>query len=343
MVPNWPLTTTDDGFFSSAGLVRQTGSYPIERAIAVASSAALLAGVLVVGVGLTGALAMWVHPGAAGVVFLALALGVALVLMPWIDERLWAMRAAFAWLVTEVLLGRAAEHGSPSEAARTFLAGRFGEAGAVVETHNQVISLIRNFFRTFDKLDGLLPIDLGQVRQALAWLTDRIAPRIADLALSFAIARGDADLGPAAQDAVTYVAQNPRAVLGAAIKAWLVERVLGAIVGLTFATIAAGLTFLVANGLAADAAASAGVAAEGATTMGLFAAIFAAIFVGLPVGALAAWFVGAAFIEPVALTMLLVRFHTVVQGQPVDPAMRARIDAASGDLKTANRILGLAT
>lgn len=339
-VPNYRLSEQNATFFAAAGIVRKTGSYPVERAMAVLGQLALLGGTLTVGILLTAILGMYVHQAAAAIVFLVLVLGIALGLMPLIERRLWAMRAALTYLATKQLMtGQDGPGSGAADTAKGFLAQQFGDLGPVADAHNEVQRLVRKFFRTFDKLDELLPIDLDALRKALGWLTDRVAPRIADIALSFAIARGDGNLDQASKDAITYVAQNPKPILGTAIRAHFTEKFIGGTVGFILMAIGFTVVAAIVNALAGDAAASSGVPGEGAAVMGAFAAGFMGLLVGVPMGMLASWFLRTAVLEPISLTMLLIRFHTSIQGQAINPAVRARVDSAKNDLGEAGGML----
>lgn len=340
-LPASQATATSVGFFDAAGVVKKTGSYSRERAVVLLGLSGILVGALVATILVTGALS-YVSKAAAGVVFLAACLAAVFLLMPYIDRKFFAMRAAFAFLVTEVIVrGGSNAEGSPSARAQAFLTERFGDLGPVCDAHQDVRRIVVSFFRTFDKIDQLLPIDLGPVRNALAFLVDRISPRIADLAISLAVARGDRDFGEASKDAIAYVAQNPKPLLGTAIRAYITERFLGGTIGFVTMSISFAAVFAAVNAAAGSAAASSGMPSEGATTVGLFAAIFSALLVGVPIGALVSWFVRTAWLEPIALTMLVVRFHSTIAGQPVDPAMRARIATAAGDMKQVGKLAGL--
>lgn len=329
-VPRLPLSETDPSLSAAARLVRQTGSYPRDRAAAVAGQSALLAGSLVGGVVVTALLASFVHRAAAGVVFLAVCLGVALVLLPSIERRFFAMRCALTFLVTEMLLRRSAlPQTGTAEAAQRFLAERFGDlAGPLYDAHMSVRRTVGSFFRTFDRLDDVLPVDFGPARSVLGWLVDRVAPHIADLALSYTVASNRSDYAEAADDAVALVAQNPRALLGTAVRAWAYERALNAVVGGVTLAVFGGATFAAVAAAATSAASSSAVPADGAQAIGLIAATFAALLVGAPVAWLVTWFLRTAFLEPISLTMLLIRFHVTIQGQAVDPTIRARLHQA---------------
>jgi len=340
-LPTSQLATREAGFSDAAALVRRTGSYSRERAMALLGLSGVLVGSLVATIVVTGALS-FVSKAAAGVVFLVALLAGVFLLMPYIDRKFFGMRAAFAFLITEVLVhGSTSTEGSPSERAKAFLTERFGDLGPVCDAHNDVRRIVVSFFKTFDKIDQLLPIDLGPVRSALAFLVDRISPRIADLAISFAVARGDRDFAEASKDAIAYVAQNPKPLLGTAIRAYITERFLGGLIGFVTMGGMFTLVFVIVNAAAGDAAATSGIPAEGATTVGIFAAGFSALLVGVPIGALVSWFVRTAWLEPITLTMIVVRFHATIAGQAVDPSMRARIASAAGNLGSANKLAGM--
>lgn len=340
-VPSYPLAEREATFSAAVRVVRRTGSYPRDRALAVLGHTGLVAGALVAGIALTAGLSL-VSRAAAGVVFLLVCLGLALGLMPLIERRFFAMRCALAFLVTEVLLQRGAVPASgTTDAATGFLAQRFGElAGPVYDAHIDVRRRAQRLLRTVDGLGDLLPIDVGPLRSLAGWLVDRVAPRVADLALSHAVARGG-DYATAADDAVTYVAQNARPLLGTATRAWLIERALGWLAGAVALVVAGGATFAAVGALTARAAAGAEVPAEGAQALGIVAALFAATLVGGAFSALASWFVRLAFIEPVCLAMLLIRFHATIQGQPVDAALRARLDDAHHAMGATNHLADL--
>ncbi len=341
-VPSYALAEREASFSSASRIVKRTGSYPRERASAVIGLTGLVAGALVAGIALTAALSFVSRP-VAGIVFLAVCLGIALGLMPLVERRFFSMRCAFAFLVTEALLQRSAiPQSGTADAAKQFLSQRFGDlAGPVYEAHMDVRRRVSRFFRTFDRVSDILPIDVGPVRSLLGWLVDRVAPHIADLALSFAVTRGDGDYATAADDAVTYVAQNAKALLGTATRAWLTERALGWTVGSLALALSGGATFAVVQSLATRAASGGSIPAEGAQTIGIFAALFAAVLVGGAFAALASWFVRLAFIEPVCLTMLMIRFHATIQGQQVDQALRAKLNDAHRAMGTTSRLAGL--
>jgi predicted lipid-binding transport protein (Tim44 family) len=324
------LAETEASFSAAARLVRQTGSYPRDRAVAVAGLSALLGGALLGGVVVSAALSALVHKAVGGVAFLALCLGVALGLVPYVERRFFAMRCAFTFLVTEALLRRSAiPPTGTAEAAQRFLAGRFGDlAGPAYDAHMEVRRTVSSFFRSFDRLGDVLPLDVGPARSALGWVVDRVAPHVADVALSHALAVNAADPAAASDDAVTLVAQNPRPLLGAAVKGWLFERALGSLVGGVTLALFGAASFAAVAAAATLAASSSGVPTEGAQAAGLIAGAFAAVLVGGPAAWLATWFVRSAFLEPVSLAMLLIRYHATVQGQTVDPSIRAGLRQA---------------
>ncbi|HEX5036079.1 MAG TPA: hypothetical protein VFX30_02870 [bacterium] len=327
------------GFFSSSSTVRKMGSYSKERLMAVLGLTGLIAGALAVGIGLTVLLAIYVNKTAGGIVFLLMCLGLAFGVMPYVDRKFFRMRAAFAYIATEVLIRKTPmpEEGTVAQAT-TRLSERFGSLDPVVDAHNNVQRLSRSFFRAFDKFDHILPIDLNSLRSALVWVVNRIAPRIADIALSYAVARQDKDIKESSKDAVALVAQNPKPLIGAAVRSYLTEQFLGGLFGFLFTAAACAAVFALAYKTSGSL--THGIPVDGAKTVGVFAGGFASLLIGIPVGALAAWFLRTAYLEPIGLTMLLARFHSTIEGQSVDPAMRTRIENASSNLRKASKLLG---
>lgn len=57
--------------------------------------------------------------------------------------------------------------------------------------------------------------------------------------------RNESNYAASADDAVVYVAQNARAILGTALRAWLVERALGFACGAVALAISGGATFAI--------------------------------------------------------------------------------------------------
>ncbi|MBK7777813.1 MAG: hypothetical protein IPI43_27465 [Sandaracinaceae bacterium] len=276
-VPSYRVSEQSASFFAAVSVVRKTGSYPFERAIAGARPDGLLAGSLTVGILLTAVLSHVRAQGGRRDRLPGALPGPAFGLMPYIDRRLWAMRAAFTYLATKQLVaGQAAPASNAADSAKRFLEQQFGNLGPVADAHNEVQRLVGKFFRTFDK-----PSDLEPLRKALGWLTDRVAPRIADLALSFAIARGDGNLDQASKDAITYVAQNPKPLLGTAIRAYFTEKFLGGTLAFVLMTLGFAVVGAIVNALAGDAAVSSGIPDEGAAVMGAFAAAFLGLLVGV--------------------------------------------------------------
>ena len=61
------------------------------------------------------------------------------------------------------------------------------------------------------------------------------------------------------------------------------------------------------------------------------------------IAALLAWAVRGAFLKPVFLTMITVRYHLLVENQPIDEGWDARLSALTGkfdELNAASRRLG---
>src|SRR5262249_48966901 len=126
-----------------------------------------------------------------------------------------------------------------------------------------------------------------------------------------------------------------------AIRSYLTEQTVGGVVGFIFMAISGSIVFALVYKTSGHMAAHSGIPTEGVKTIGIFAAIFSSLLVGLPIGALAAWFLRTAYLEPMGLTMLLARFHRTIEGQRPDPAMKTRIENATSNLRKVSKLGGL--
>ncbi len=335
------VSIPDLSFLGSASVVRKMGTYSRERVMIALKLGGVIGGLLVVGILITALIGMYLSKTVAGVIFVAVCIGLVLGVMPYVEQQLFEMRAAFAYLATEILVkGQEVPQNDTVAFANQKLEEKLGSLGPVCEVHNQTRSIFWNFFRTFDRFDEVLPIDISYLRSALLWIANRIAPRIADIALSYALVRGEKTLAEDSKDAVALVAQNPKAILSSAVRSYLAERIYGGIFGFIFMAIACVAVFSLTYSASGHMMAGSTLPAEGAKTIGIFAAIFSSLFIGLPIGALASWFLRTAYLEPMGLAMILARFHKTIEGQTANAAMLDQIKNASSNLRNAGGLTG---
>jgi hypothetical protein len=168
------------------------------------------------------------------------------------------------------------------------------------------------FHRTLDWLGELLPIPGLDGLARLLDIVLRAATRYLDKVIfSYALARGDANAWQSSREGLVYYCQNARPILGTAIRIVILERVL---------TVVLWLVLLAPAGLITAALPGSVREAGGVVT--------------LVIAALLAGSLRAAFIKPLFLIMMMVRFHALIEGQPIRADWDQRLATVSDRFRT---------
>jgi uncharacterized membrane protein YhaH (DUF805 family) len=125
---------------------------------------------------------------------------------------------------------------------------------------------------------------------------------------SYSLARPDRDAWTAAREGLVYYGQNARAILKTSVWVVVLERVLTVLLWLVLLAPAAAITVALPHSMRESG--------------GLATLLIAALLAGS---------LRAAFMKPVFLTMIMIRFHTCIEGQAVDPVWDARLSEISGN------------
>lgn len=190
---------------------------------------------------------------------------------------------------------------------RRVVSARFAQANVLFGLNALVRGVVEAFHRTLDWIAGLVPIPGLEQAARLIDIVLKGATRYLDKVIfSYSLARGDADPWRSSREGLVYYAQNAKPVLTTAIWSVILERVL---------TVALWLVLLIPAGLV-TLALPASVRETGAVATVVVAALLA--------GPLR-----AAFVKPLFLIMMMVRFHGAIEGQPINPEWDARLAAVS--------------
>ncbi len=184
---------------------------------------------------------------------------------------------------------------------------RFGEVNALFGLNMLVRGIVNAFHRTLDWVDQVVPVPGLESLSSLVMLVLRAATRYLDKVIfSYNLARPDGNPLIVAREGLVYYAQNARPILTTA--AWIVilERLL---------TIVLWLVLLVPAGLVTIYLPHVVREVGGAATV-LIAVLLAAT-------------IRAAFIKPLFLIMMMVRFHALIEHQPINEDWNARLDSVS--------------
>lgn len=301
----FPLAIRDPSFAAALGLVIRSMPYALARfGVLLAASLAALVW-LVVTLGGTALLADHVA-GVFGLVWLVGCLIAA--------GFVWGTLLRYALHLIEcghvAVLTALITHGAlPAEAGGMFAYGRrvvterFGQANALFALNLLVRGVVQAFHRTLDWIADLLPLPGLDSLSRLIDIVLRAATRYLDRVIfSYALARPKLDAWQASREGLVYYCQNAKPVLTTALWSVVLDYA---------ATALMWLVLLVPAGLITYA-----LPASAREWGGLVTLIIAALLAGP---------LRAAFIKPVFLAMMMIRFHSAIDGQAVNPEWDARL------------------
>ncbi len=313
---SYPLAIADAGLSTAFGLMMKTLPFLLARL-----------GVLVA---VTIAVLVWWGLALGGLVFFAgrespilgygwfVVLAVVAGWLWWAVVRyfLYLLKAAHIAVLTELITTGSVSNGSEGMfqyGIRT-VKSRFGEVNVLFGLDMLVDGIVGAFNRTLDFVTGLLPVPgldsvMGVVKAILRAATTYIDETI----FSYNLARGDENVFRSSKDGLIYYAQNSKEVLKTGVWVVVLDKVLTAIIWMVMLAPAFVIGWLMpASGV----------------WVTITAFVCAALFAGD---------VRAAFLRPLFLTMVMIKFHTSVQRQAINPEWDARLDSASEKFRELSR------
>jgi hypothetical protein len=211
-------------------------------------------------------------------------------------------------VLTELIIRGRIGNGSESMLAygKAVVTRRFGEVNVLFGMNMLVRGILNAFQNTLDWIDGMIPIPGLDGLSNLATVVLRAATRYLDkVILSYNLARGEGDPWVGAREGLVYYAQNAKPILTTSIWIVVLEKVLTAVIWLLLAP--AGLLTLMFP---------AGVRESGAIVTVLIAVLLALA-------------VREAFLKPLFLIMMMVRFHALTENQPINAQWDATLASIS--------------
>lgn len=201
-------------------------------------------------------------------------------------------------VLTELVTKGAVANGSESMLAygRRIVNERFGQVNLLFGLDALVRGVLQSFHSTLDWLSEMLPIPGLDAAASLVNLVMKAATRYLDKVIfSYILARNDGDPGRDAREGIVYYCQNARAILKTSI--WMVvqEKVLTFFLWIVMMVPAAIVTVLLPHSVR-----EAG---------GLVTVIIAVLMT---------WALRSAFIKPLFLVMMMVRYHALIENQPLN-------------------------
>ncbi|MBU6499440.1 MAG: hypothetical protein KGJ41_07790 [Rhodospirillales bacterium] len=313
----YPLAVRDASLTTAFGLVMRSLPYAFARfgVLLAASVITIIWLVVTFGVG------AWLGTHIAGIFgwvwIIFCLLGASFIWGTILRYMLHLIECGHVAVLTELITKGSVGNGQESMFAygKRVVTERFGQASILFGLNALVRGIVQSFHRTLDWIADLVPIPgLDSIAQIINMILKAATRYLDKVIFSYNLARGGDDPWTASREGLIYYAQNAKPVLKTAIWSVILERVLS--VFLWF-------ILLVPAGLITVAL------PHSAREMGGLMTVFVAI---LLVGPLR-----AAFVKPLFLVMMMVRFHASAEGQAINPEWDARLAGLSDKFRTLGR------
>lgn len=310
----YPLAVRDHGLATAIGLLLQSLPYALARcAILLAYS---LGGIIWLVVTLGGAAWFSAHiANAFGIVwFIACVIGIGWFWGAVLRYLLHLLACGHVAVLTDLITHGQVGNGNELQLAygRRVVTERFGQVNALYGLNLLVRGILQAFHRTLDWIGELLPIPGLESLANLVNIVLRAATRYLDkVILSYNLARNNQDPWRGAREGIVYYCQNAKPILQTSIWIVILERGLSVLLWLVLLAPAAAITLLLPHAVREAGA-----------------------IVTIVIAALLAGTLRAAFIKPLFLIMMMVRFHALIEGQPINQEWDARLSAISDKFGT---------
>ena len=310
----YKLTVRDHGLATAFGLVMRSLPYALARfGVQLAFTAGCIVWLIVA---FGGAAWLTAHiTQAFGLVWLV----VCLVGAGWF----WAMILRYVLhliacghvaVLTELITHGQVGNGSESMFAygRRIVTERFGQVNALFGLNALVRGIIQSFHRTLDWTAELLPIPGLESLASLISVILRAATRYLDKVIfSYNLARGEQDPWAGAREGIVYYCQNAKPILQTSIWTVIQERVLSFFLWLLLLVPAGAITLMLPLAVR--------------EVGGLITVVIALLLANA---------LREAFIKPIFLVMIMVRFHALVENQPINAEWADRLTQMSDKFRT---------
>jgi len=213
--------------------------------------------------------------------------------------------AVLTELITDGQIGNGAE--SMFAYGRAIVIKRIGQESLLYGLNMTVRGVINSFHRTLDWIAEALPVPGLETVENLVTMVLKAATRYLDkVVFSYSLSRPDRDAWTAAREGLIYYGQNAKPILKTSVWVVVLEKVLTFLLWVVLLAPAAALVVMLPHAMRENAA-----------------------LATLLIAALLAWSLRGAFMQPIFLTMIMIRFHTAIEGQTVDPVWDARLSEVS--------------
>ena len=307
---SYPLSVQNADLSTAIGLVMRTAPYALGRFAVLFGTSLVTLVWYVVTFGGWMWLSKLIHPLAGLIWFIAGCVMYGYLWRTLVRYFLYMLKAGHIAVLTELVTrGQVGDRGEGMfEYGKRVVTERFGQMNAMFALDLLVHGVVRAFNRTLNWIASLLPIpgmrDIAGVVNAIVYSATTF---IDETILSYSLARGDEDVFRASRDGLIYYAQNSKEVLKTGM--WIV--VLDKVTTFVAWIVMLVPTFLI-GWLLPPALKGGGI---------LFTLVMSGLFT---------WNLRAAFLEPLFLTMVMIKFHVSVHGQAINLEWDERLSQVSG-------------
>ena len=309
----YPLTVRNSGLVASVGLVVRSLPYALMRfAVLLSFSVASIAW-LVITIGGS----VWAGTHIAGAFGLAWFITCAVV-AGWfwtaiLRYLLHLIECGHVAVLTELIVHGRVGNGTESMFAygKRVVTERFGQVNALFAMNLLVRGAVNAVHNTIEGIGNVLPIPGIDSIARLITAILRAATRYMDKVIfSYNLACGGENPWGGARDGLVYYAQNAKPLLEQSVWIVVLEHVLSVLLWLALLIPAAALTAILPSAV---------------REMGGLATIVIAVLFALAAR--------GAFLKPVFLVMIMVRFHALIEHQPLNQDWVARLDRISATFR----------
>ena len=310
---SYPLAVSQAGFGTAVSLVARTLPYALVRFGILVGFTLLTVAWFAITFGGMALLGAKVHPW-VGMGWMIVGLG-GYGYAWWFVVRyaLYLIKAGHVAVLTELITKGSIDNGATGmfDYGRRVVTDRFGEVNVLFALDLLVRGVVRAFNRTLDWVGRLIPVPGMQSMVGIVNAVVKAATTYIDETIfSYDLARGDENPWRAGKDGLIYYAQNSGEILKTALYVVVLDKVLTAVVWIV---------------MLAPAFLMLAVLPQAAKPGGFIG--------GLVIAALFASNVRQAFLKPVFLVMVMTKFHTVVQNQPINPEWDERLSSVSSKFR----------
>ncbi|MEA2740095.1 MAG: hypothetical protein QOH05_3402 [Acetobacteraceae bacterium] len=311
---SYGLMVRDHGLATAIGLLMRSLPYALARfGILLAYSVACIAWIVVT---FGGAAWLGTHiAGAFGVVwFILCVVGIGWFWGTVLRYALHLLACGHVAVLTELITRGQVGNGTESMLSygKRIVLQRFGEVNILFGFNMLVRGILNSFHRTLDWIDQMIPIPGLESLSNIVTIILRAATRYLDkVILSYNLARNDGDPWTGAREGLVYYAQNAKPILLTSVWIVILERLLTFVLWLVLLAPAGLITVMLPTGVRESG--------------GLATVLIAILLAGT---------IRSAFIKPLFLIMIMVRFHALTENQPINQAWDARLVSVSDKFRT---------